>query len=284
MGGKIALATAIVVPFKAKIGETVPPVKGELRIEGGGGGGNDNPKSSDNGGGASVLTTRGAPGGHVGGNTDQAQADKEATVSMEAIMAAVIMDSAPASGGGGGGGGLDGKTRTAAEDGRFDRAGDGDADVENGRGGVRRDDDGGGKRHAGKCRDDDNDTGPAAAAAAAAAASAAASGRGRGRGPSFTRSESRRAGRERLHSAGGGAGAGPSRAVLQTVEEGELKQEESGGGSPPPAGQTDFTSPGCKEGEEGDEDAIFSFVEPIEGKEEDAARDAAPFHGAGGRK
>ncbi|CAN0534283.1 unnamed protein product, partial [Ectocarpus sp. 8 AP-2014] len=31
MGGKIALGTALVVPFKAKISENLPPAKGELR-------------------------------------------------------------------------------------------------------------------------------------------------------------------------------------------------------------------------------------------------------------
>lgn len=104
MGGKIALATALVVPFKEKIGEAVPPETGELRIQQHGSSNNsahgssttsnhDNSKPSSGGAGGSEAapTTRGVPGGagHGSAGLSLPAPGDSGGLSVEAIMAAV---------------------------------------------------------------------------------------------------------------------------------------------------------------------------------------------------
>ena len=94
MGGKIALATAVVVPFKAKIGEIVPPVKGELRVK------DENAAAKR----SAVPTpqpttnTRGTPGGFGDGSGGPAF-PLEKGLSIEDIMA--VVDSGADTAGGG---------------------------------------------------------------------------------------------------------------------------------------------------------------------------------------
>ncbi len=114
--GKIALATAIVTPFKAKIGEIVPPVKGELRVQKAGGGGVK--KAAGEGAATSAsnttttIATHGAPGGVLDGAPPPPRVPSlRHEISIEEIMAAVdpadgtgaaTADEAASSGGGGG--------------------------------------------------------------------------------------------------------------------------------------------------------------------------------------
>lgn len=97
LAGKIALATAIIVPFKEKIGHVVPAVKGELRVDGddieepavprvavdgrGGGGGGGEGGSCCGGG---VLGLTGTNGG------DQKDEDADIEVLTTAIVAVVV--------------------------------------------------------------------------------------------------------------------------------------------------------------------------------------------------
>ncbi|CAM9489885.1 unnamed protein product, partial [Hapterophycus canaliculatus] len=93
MGGKIALATALVVPFKEKIGEIVPPVTGELRVQQSGGSSHSSANSGNghNKGSDAAPTTRSVIGGFadgISGSTLAATGDS-AGISMDSIMAAV---------------------------------------------------------------------------------------------------------------------------------------------------------------------------------------------------
>ncbi|CAM9238329.1 unnamed protein product [Ectocarpus sp. 12 AP-2014] len=83
MGGKIALGTVLVVPFKAKISENSPPAKGELRPLPGAPG----ESSSDD---DSIRKSRRNPGGLGDGTTGPAlPIPGTADISMDSIMAAV---------------------------------------------------------------------------------------------------------------------------------------------------------------------------------------------------
>lgn len=82
MGGKIALGTALVVPFKAKISESLPPAKGELRPQAGGPG--ESPSDE------SIRKSRRFPGGLGDGTTGPAlPIPNTEDISMDSIMAAV---------------------------------------------------------------------------------------------------------------------------------------------------------------------------------------------------
>lgn len=94
MFGKIGLATALVVPFKAKIAEIVPPVKGELRVK-------DEAAATK----SSAAPTRpssnargGAPGGS-GDGSGGSTVPREKGLTIEAIMAVVEPDGDATAGG-----------------------------------------------------------------------------------------------------------------------------------------------------------------------------------------
>ncbi|CAM9715202.1 unnamed protein product [Scytosiphon promiscuus] len=111
MGGKIALATALVVPFKEKIGEVVPPETGELRMQQNGGSSHsssttttshgDNKAPSGGGGSEAAPTTRGVPGGlgHGSAGPVLAAPGESGGLSVEAMMMAVGPDSSIGSSG-----------------------------------------------------------------------------------------------------------------------------------------------------------------------------------------
>lgn len=100
MGGKITLATAIVVPFKEKIGEIVPPVKGELRAREESAAAAANRSAVPT---APTTNVRGAPGG-FGDGSGGPPFPLEKELSIEDIMAVVGPSQADAAGGGGDGG------------------------------------------------------------------------------------------------------------------------------------------------------------------------------------
>lgn len=105
MGGKIALGTALVVPFKAKIGENLPPAKGELRQLPGGPG--ESPSDD------SIRKSRRNPGGLGDGTTGPAlPTPNTGDISMDLIMAAVDTSAVAAVpvGGDGSGGPVDVET------------------------------------------------------------------------------------------------------------------------------------------------------------------------------
>eukprot|EP00903_Cladosiphon_okamuranus_P006539 g6389.t1 len=94
MFGKIGLATAIVVPFKAKILEIVPPVNGELRVK-------DEAAAAKTSAAAAptrpVSNTRGAPGG-FGDGSGGPDVPLEKGLSIEDIMAVIDPDADAAGG------------------------------------------------------------------------------------------------------------------------------------------------------------------------------------------
>ncbi|CAM9523971.1 unnamed protein product, partial [Ectocarpus fasciculatus] len=105
MGGKIALGTALVVPFKAKIDENLPPAKGELRQLPGGPG--ESPSDD------SIRKSRRNPGGLGDGTTGPAlPTPNTGDISMDSIMAAVDTSAVAAVpvGGDGSGGPVDVET------------------------------------------------------------------------------------------------------------------------------------------------------------------------------
>lgn len=103
MGGKIALGTALVVPFKAKISENFPPAKGELRPLPGAPG----ESSSDD----SIRKSRRNPEGLGDGTTGPAlPSPGTADISMDSIMAAVDTSAVAAVPAGDGGGPVDVET------------------------------------------------------------------------------------------------------------------------------------------------------------------------------
>lgn len=255
MGGKIVLATALVVPFKEKIGEVVPPVTGELRIQPNGTSGHgssansthghDHKSSSGRGGGGSDAppTTRGVPAGlgHASAGPPLIAPGDSGGTSFEAIMAAVDPD------------GYNSAASTLKAQGFGDDGDDGYDAMENARGDA-------------EARDTDGATG--------------VSGRVCGNG---------RGGDKELGSSGSGSGKGGSSALrrLQRVEE----EDHRGGGGTSGAGGSGESTPGCKEdehgcwegrdgNEEGKEEEEDCSTTSLKGEEKQG--DAAPSHDGGG--